>query len=664
VSVQIASQQFASMPMVDPPIPAGYEGPDNGERLAGFTPPQLIDLEFYSSFQGQYLGTETMLSPITRAGPFGAVEIRLPLMRVLNPGLIQICTNCVVFVKHLKGTEDFTCPIPWDSWIFKLPFINGQALRDALTVKGIKIEASRSAHYLILTPRQYRADLNEFALWKQSKGLNVDFAYVGNAPGDDVAANRTAIDAYLENFFQQHYCNGVYVLIIGDIDVVPSGRTTRITETPDGSDADSDHVYEVLGSDRFPSLYVGRLSINTSAELQNQLRKILTYERSPVSGDWPTRATLCANSQTDGECFGVCAAWPSKYAKAVEQLASYGGYTMPPTFQKLHAGAASVAVTRAVNQDVVNAVNAGRGQVLYRGHGSGDAWVYGWDGSGGTSSSGTDFSQGTHLPQLSNSINPIVFSIACQNARLRNTECIAESWMLSSNGAVAHFGATVNSKTSENHERAKGIYRAIYESGFTRLAPMLGEAERISYNVTGGGGSWDNNTFAYLLLGDPEMTIRRRTVFNFHLAASNLVFGAGSKIMVRGVSNAPVGLTLVNVHLASGGRVNGFTGSDGSLVLSNVPPSLIVGLDLHADGYPSETAPMGPVLRVLSYNAQAVIVRVEGSPGTYQILRSTDLMTWGNPGAVTIPVNGTFADFTDPNPGPRRSAFYRAIGSL
>jgi hypothetical protein len=94
-----------------------------------------------------------------------------------------------------------------------------------------------------------------------------------------------------------------------------------------------------------------------------------------------------------------------------------------------------------------------------------------------------------------------------------------------------------------------------------------------------------------------------------------------------------------------------------------VPPSLIVGLDLHADGYPSETAPMGPVLRVLSYNAQAVIVRVEGSPGTYQILRSTDLMTWGNPGAVTIPVTAPLPTSQTPIPAASQR-LYRAIGSL
>jgi hypothetical protein len=151
-----------------PADPGGYEGPDNGETSRRLHPPQLIDLEFYSNFQGQYLGTETMLSPSRAPGRSAPWKFACPSC-ACSPRLIQICTNCVVVVKHLKGTEDFTCPIPWDSWIFKLPFIKRQALRDALTVKGIKIEASRSAHYLILTPRQYRADLNEFALWNSPR---------------------------------------------------------------------------------------------------------------------------------------------------------------------------------------------------------------------------------------------------------------------------------------------------------------------------------------------------------------------------------------------------------------------------------------------------------------------------------------------------------------
>ncbi|HVY69735.1 MAG TPA: C25 family cysteine peptidase, partial [Verrucomicrobiae bacterium] len=501
-----------------PLVPAGFEGSDQTKPDAGYTPPQLIDEEFYGSFKGAYRGTETPMTEVSGAGAgFATIETRIPLVELTTPQIIKVFTNIVVSVKHLKGTEDFDCPISWDAWTSLFPFINGAALRESFTIKGLRIETSRSAHYLIVTPKEYRDDLNEFALWKQSKGLNVDFAYVGTAAGSDVAPDRNAIDSYLENYFRKNYCHGVYVLLIGDVDVIPSGRSSRVTGDPDGADADSDHVYEVLGSDRFPSLYVGRLSINSPAELKMQLQKILSYERSPAFGDWPTKATLAANSQNDDGTMGVSASFPSKYAAAVNAITAYGGYSSPPTFQKLHAGAASAAVTRAVNADVINAINEGRGQVLYRGHGDGNSWTFGWDGS---SSSGTPFSASGQLPLLNNSqIFPIVYAIACQNGRLRNSDAISEQWMSRTNGAVAHFGASVNSWTGENHERAKGIFRALYESGFTRLGPALAEAERISHAVTGGGDAWDSNTFAYNLLGDPELTVRKKAVNRFNLTA-------------------------------------------------------------------------------------------------------------------------------------------------
>lgn len=44
---------------------------------------------------------------------------------------------------------------------------------------------------------------------------------------------------------------------------------------------------------------------------------------------------------------------------------------------------------------------------------------------------------------------------------------------------------------------------------FTRLSAGLAEAEQISWNLASDAGAWDNSTFCYILLGDPELTIRR-----------------------------------------------------------------------------------------------------------------------------------------------------------
>jgi hypothetical protein len=634
VSVEAVKLEGILIGLPTPVMPAGYEGSDQTAPEIGYTPPELVDEEFYASFKGQYRGTEAPVGEVSRAGVFAAAEVRVPMMEVNDALNIRIYTNIVLNIKHLKGTEDFECPLSWDNWIFKLPYINGAALRESLTAKGLKIEASRSAHYLIVTPREYRANLNAFALWKQSKGLNVDFAYVGTGAGDDVAPDRAQLDAYLEAYFQKNYCHGVYVLLVGDTDVIPTGRSTRVVASPDGADGDSDHVYEVLGSDRFASLYVGRLSVNSAAELDGQLAKILSYERDPVPGDWPTRATLAANSQNDDDTTGVSASFPSKYAAAVNAIATYGGYDSPPTFQRLHAGAASAAVTRALNQDVIDAVEAGRGHVLYRGHGSGTGWVSGWDANNASWTA-------TQVAALDNTAFPIVYSIACQNGRIRNNESLAESWMSRMNaGAVAHWGASVNSYTTENHERAKGIFRALYESGFSRLGPALSEAERISHVATGGGDAWDNNTFAYLLLGDPELTVRKKSVSGFKLGwvITNLVSGAA--IYLAENRDTPVLAGFVQVMLTDGRRLNGFTRPDGTFLLPAVAPKEIVEVAVHVDGFPSDIQAIGeperPRLTALSFGSrEGFRFRVEGPPGSYAIQASIDLIQWRNLGTYT-----------------------------
>lgn len=633
LGVKNTRAQGALLKLTHPLAPAGYDAYDQAVITNGFTAPVLLDSDFYQNFQGSYTGTEEPVTGVRRLGAYSGVEVRTPLVSMVNASQLLVYTNLIVQVTHLQGAEDFECPISWDNWMFNVPFLNGEALRDSLTAKGIAIEASRSAHYLILTPRKYRSTLDEFALWKKNKGLNVDFAYVGSDPlNDDVAADRNAIDTYIENIFKIDYCHGLYVLLVGDTDTIPSGRSSRITAEPDYANGDSDHVYAVIGDDLFSSVYVGRLPCKNEAELQTQLDKILSYERSPSPGNWPAKVTLAANSQNDDGSAYVSSSFASKYAAAVNVIANYSGYTDPPTFQVLHAGAASYNVTRAVNQDVVDAINEGRGQVLYRGHGGPNAWVGGWDANG------EDFVGATYIPKLNNDAYPIVYSIACQNNRLRSVDCIGRQWMLRDDGgAVAHWGASVNSNTAENHNRAKGVFRAIYESGFTRMGPALAEAERISYVLTGGGGGWENNTFCYILLGDPEMTIRRDGVpYTLGGITGSFTTRDGlAVVQVKDTQGALVPGAFVNIDLGNGVRTNGFTGPNGELELPGIKTNLVSKIGLLSDrlGFrPIRLNPLsrGPKLVPLdSASGQGFRFQFAATAGRqYMIQGSPDMSIW------------------------------------
>ena len=480
----------------------------------GFSVPIVKDTNYYgNNTNGElYYGTEATCKDLGEAGLFNASEMSVPMLQTTNGGHGVLLSNKITIKIRYPGGPigRLNCPISWDQWRHIMPFINGYALKASLTSKSILIDAKKRARYLILTKREYRDELNELAEWKESKGLRVEFAYVGSGVGDHVEADRVAIDEYIENYYKKNHYHGVYALLVGDIGCIPSGRSDHQIAGPDWGNADSDHIYEVIGDALFPTVYVGRLSVDSAEELTIQLNKILNYEKNPTFGLWPKKALLAANSQNDNGNYGVDPSFPSKYAFAVNSIASYGGYTDAPSFNVLHAGAANVGDARAINQNVIDAINDEVGHVLYRGHGGSTSWVSGWDGS---SNLGDSFDQNDELQSLSNDAFPIVYSIACQNGRINQSDSIAENWMsMEEGGAVAHFGASINSATTENHERAKGIFRAIYESGFTKLAPALAEAERISSTIGGTGDLWKNNTFYYNLLGDPELTIRRNQV--------------------------------------------------------------------------------------------------------------------------------------------------------
>ena len=665
LSIQTEVLESKEIKLAGRVVPSGFESSD-AEIFEGYAATELVDEPFYNSFKGTYVGSEPILGEPSNMGAFAGVPLAFPAYEILTPDTIRIIGSYRVIIKHLKGTEDYICPLPWDVWSAMPPFLNGQAILDALTVKGFPIEASRSAHYLILTPFKWYSIMEPLAQWKATKGLNVDFAFVG--PGADVINDRTAIDAYIENYFKKNYCHGIYVLICGDVDVVQSGRSSLVTGSPDAASADSDHVYEVIGADKIPSVYVGRLSANTDNDLKVQVDKILRYERTPPAGDWPRRATLCANSQNDGGSYGVNPDFPSKYAKAVEDTVAYGGYTGPPIFQKLHAGALSSAVTRATNADVTAAINAGRGMLLYRGHGDEDTWVSGWDGSGSAESSGSSWTRTTHVSALTNTVHPIVFAINCLNSRVNRSDCIAEAWMQRDNsGAVAHYGATVTSYTTENHERTKGIFRAFYESGFSRLAPALAEGERISLGTSGGGSSWDSNTFAYMLLGDPEMTVRKKTVPNWRviseIAADAVLesFRGGSLITLLDPDKKPDPTGFVRITDLGGNFFNGFADADGTVNFPKLPKENIARIDIISEGQAYGVLFLkAPALIPEGMTRKGFQVRLPDMPtAVFEIFGSTDLRRWTSLGLSQA--DGSDQIFIDPAATGLPERFYRAV---
>ncbi|MDD4205641.1 MAG: C25 family peptidase propeptide domain-containing protein, partial [Candidatus Delongbacteria bacterium] len=133
--------------------------------------------------------------------------------------------------------------------------------------------------YLIVaaTALNGNADLNRFIAWKKQKGFNVIVNYV--ATTSTIFTN----DAWVENQYNTLNPKPSFLLIIGDKD----GTYGVMTEAPvllGGSNVSvSDLEYGVIGTtataNRIPSIYVGRMSVRSTAELTAQVDKTLWYEK-------------------------------------------------------------------------------------------------------------------------------------------------------------------------------------------------------------------------------------------------------------------------------------------------------------------------------------------------------------------------------------------------
>lgn len=354
----------------------------------------------------------------------------------------------------------------------ELAFLNWNAVR-----KDFPIEINfYDAEFLILYPDAgYADELAPFAAQKWARGFRVTertLDQIGSTCGQirsAIAAWEAGVPAWRD----------AYALLVGDVDEIP------LCTAPTGDPTD-DLYGSPSGDDLSEEVYVGRLSVDSQADAANQIAKILAYEDHP--------SLFC--------CYDKVGLWahqegaPGKYVGAHETVrtASYG---VPPVFSTYYGHLSGVN-----DSDINGRVDSGVGVLAYRGHGSEDETaIGGWNLDDESYDSGD-------VTSLANTVakSPVVWSFACSNAGLSTSDSISEIWMEQPNrAAVSYYGATVPSATSQNHVLDEWMFKAVYDEGLVTQSQAIERAEAQMATLSGSGNAW-----MYLLLGDPDLQIRRR----------------------------------------------------------------------------------------------------------------------------------------------------------
>ncbi len=140
-------------------------------------------------------------------------------------------------------------------------------------------DMSKSANYNIPTgmlvivgsPFIGNSKLNEWIEWKTQRGFVVTTVSVA-----DIGLSTTLIKQYIQQAYLNWEIPPSFVVLVGDSNTLPAFQGTAY------GNPITDLYYSTVDGDEYytPDLWIGRISVTDSTNLNNSLNKILKYEKA------------------------------------------------------------------------------------------------------------------------------------------------------------------------------------------------------------------------------------------------------------------------------------------------------------------------------------------------------------------------------------------------
>lgn len=368
--------------------------------------------------------------------------------------------------------------------------------------------------FLILTHPDFREAANRLADHKRARGMSTNVFNVGAGTTRDTAEE---IDTFIEDRYDDCKVRPSYVMLLGDAEFIPTFYPAGMADNA-GSDFPYSNYVQILFDAFFPDFGLGRVPVDTLAQANTVVDKIVDYEASPPSlglgngAPFYTSVGLAsqfqccrmnangtpANSQagTDQRAFIETSEFvrnqmvdrgytvPRLYTRTVDNggyclqqnasgtctltQAAYSGDTTPRryfngTLLPGAIGAGSGFAWDADATDISAAWNDGRFLFIHRDHG----WPGGWGDPGFSTGNVDALSNGDRLP--------VVWSINCASGLFDNETAggtysttnggvyFAERLLRKADGgAIGVIGDTRNSPTWANNALTRGFADAVW----------------------------------------------------------------------------------------------------------------------------------------------------------------------------------------------------------
>ena len=449
---------------------------------------------------------------------------------------------------------------------------------------NIQEKSSSSPDYLIVTDSAYNAAADTLAKWKRMLGYSVE-----------IISNDSWTSSMVKDSIHKRYHGNTvkpdYFVILGDHDDVPP----EIHQAPNGDNFGTDLYYACMdgSGDYVPDMAHGRISVDNSTEAINVVRKIVNYERNPVTDpDFYNKASNCSYYQ--GYESGGNTYTSRRFTHTSEEIYSYldtKGYNIdriyeadqginPQYYQNGYYSDGQQIPSDLLksngfqwdgnSSDISSSINDGRFYVFHRDHGY--TGSYGWAHPQFLRSDVQNLSNGNKTP--------VVFSINCHTGDFLKSESFAEKFLQHSNGgAVGAVAPSYYSYSGPNDGLATGLIDAIWSnpglvsdfgSGGISNPSLSSHSDiytmgnvvnqgliRMTETWPGYGNQSQYTHELYHYFGDPAMRIFTEKPDNIIAQVQDSVTGFSIKIDSANATNALATLTVDGQLLAKTTLNNG-----------------------------------------------------------------------------------------------------------
>ncbi len=327
------------------------------------------------------------------------------------------------------------------------------------------------ARYLIITHDNFYNAVLPLAEWKHKKGMRTKVVKLS-----EIGSTSSEIQSFIQDAYDNWTIPPEFLLLVGAPNYIPmpyveGTRTDNYYTNMDTTDIQN----EILS---------GRLTVHDTTEAQTVVNKILLYERTPTidTSDWYNKGCLIVREDYDPPDDSIY--WSDIHHAKNCMLRI--GYDEVDTLSRQLGDD---------KDDVIEAVNEGRGFVLYRGQGVNNWW--------------SPFDCNPHTCQ-NGSYLPIVLSITCSTIGSGSTPAVAERWLLTGTPETPRGGAGYFATTTVLSGGAylrSAVSKGFFDAAFRERVKTFGEACEMARLVVYVEYSDTSEYRGFTTLGDPEMNM-------------------------------------------------------------------------------------------------------------------------------------------------------------